>query len=144
MTIDSITNGYVIDHIKAGNAMKICQALGLDELTCPVAIIRNVTSSKMGKKDIIKIDEFIELNMDVLGYLDPEVTINIVKNGCIVEKKKLSLPDEIRDVIKCTNPRCITSVEPSLVHIFHLRDKEHRVYRCAYCEAAKTDTNSGL
>lgn len=136
MTVDSIQNGYVIDHIKAGTGMKIYQALGLNELSCSIAIIKNVTSSKMGKKDIIKIDELIDLNMDVLGYMDPEATINIVRNGKIAEKCHLELPNEIRDVIQCANPRCITAVEPSLVQVFHLTDKENRVYRCAYCEAA--------
>lgn len=142
MTVDSIQNGYVIDHIKAGTGMKIYQALGLDSLGCSIALIKNVTSSKMGKKDIIKIDELINLNMDVLGYIDPEATINIVRSGKIVEKRHLELPHEIRDIIKCANPRCITSVEPSLVQIFHLTDKENRVYRCAYCEAAAKNSAS--
>ncbi|MBR1540447.1 MAG: aspartate carbamoyltransferase regulatory subunit [Clostridia bacterium] len=136
MNIDSIKNGYVIDHIKAGNAMIIYDALGLRELDCQVAIISNAKSKKTGKKDIIKIDENIDLDLDKLGFLDPEVTVNIVKNDEIIEKKKLSLPEKIINVAKCKNPRCITSIERDLDQIFILTDKEKQVYRCKYCESS--------
>ena len=136
MNIDSIKNGYVIYHIKAGNAMIIYDALGLRELDCQVAIISNAKSKKTGKKDIIKIDENIDLDLDKLGFLDPEVTVNIVKNDEIIEKKKLSLPEKIINVAKCKNPRCITSIERDLDQIFILTDKEKQVYRCKYCESS--------
>ena len=135
MNIDSIINGYVIDHIKAGNGMKIYKDLNLDELDCPVAIIKNVKSNKIGKKDIIKIDDNIHLDIDVLGYIDPEITINIVKDGKIIKKYHPELPKEIVNVVKCKNPRCITSTEQELDHIFVLTDKENRIYRCKYCES---------
>ena len=136
MNIDSIKNGYVIDHIKAGNAMIIYDALGLRELDCQVAIISKAKSKKTGKKDIIKIDENIDLDLDKLGFLDPEVTVNIVKNDETIEKKKLSLPEKIINVAKCKNPRCITSIERDLDQIFILTDKEKQVYRCKYCESS--------
>ena len=135
MNIDSIKNGYVIDHIKAGNGMKIYKDLNLDELDCPVAIIKNVKSNKIGKKDIIKIDDNIHLNIDVLGYIDPDITINIVKDEVIIKKYHPELPKEIVNVVKCKNPRCITSTEQELDHIFVLTDKENRIYRCKYCES---------
>lgn len=135
MNIDSIKNGYVIDHIKAGNAMKIYKHLNLDELNCGVAIIKNVKSNKMDKKDIIKIDEDIILNTDVLGYIDPDITINIVKNSKIIEKYHPELPNKIVNIIKCKNPRCITTIEQELDQVFILTDKENRVYRCKYCES---------
>lgn len=134
MNIDSIQYGFVIDHIPAGKGMKLYEFLGLDELDCSVALIRNVGSDKLGKKDIIKIDADIEINFDIIGFIAPEVTVNIIKNGDIVEKKKMELPLELAGVISCKNPRCITTTEQELVHKFKLTDKENRVYRCIYCE----------
>ncbi len=134
MKIDSIQNGFVIDHISAGNGMKLYDLLGLDQLECSVAIIRNVNSKKMGKKDIIKVDAAISLNLDVIGYVDPSVTVNVIKDGVLVEKKTIERPELLTNVIKCKNPRCITSVEQELKHIFKLTDREHNVYRCLYCE----------
>ena len=135
MNIDSIKNGFVIDHIKAGKAMQVYEDLKLGELDCPVAIIKNVVSGKMGKKDIIKIDADIALDLDVLGYIAPDATVNVVKNSEIVEKMHLELPETVTNVIKCKNPRCITTTEQDIEHIFKLTDKENRVYRCIYCEA---------
>ena len=135
MTIDTIKNGYVIDHIKAGRSMEIYKYLGLDEMECTVAILKNVASAKMGKKDIIKIDELIELDLDVLGYIDSNITVNIVKDGKLFEKKHLELPETLENVITCKNPRCITSIEQEIVHTFKLVDREKKVYRCAYCDA---------
>lgn len=134
MNIDSITNGYVIDHIIAGRGMRIYELLGLDNLECPVAIIRNVNSHKRFKKDIIKIDEAIELNLDIIGYVDPGATINIIRDGRLIEKKVLELPETLTNVIKCKNPRCITTTEQELNHIFKLTDRDKGVYRCIYCE----------
>lgn len=135
MNVDSIKNGYVIDHIKAGQAMRIYQALELDNLDCSIAIIKNVNSVKMGKKDIIKIDELIDLNLDVLGYIDPNITINVIENGVKMRKVHPDLPQKMVGILKCKNPRCITSVESALPHIFNLTDPEKRVYRCIYCES---------
>lgn len=135
MTIDEIKNGIVIDHITAGLGMKIYSLLKLDKLECSVALINNTPSSKMGKKDIIKIDADIVLNTDILGYIDPDVTVNIIKNGKTVEKKRIALPEKLTNVIKCKNPRCITTTEQELPQIFKLTDKENRVYRCLYCES---------
>ena len=135
MTIDSIINGIVLDHIKVGKSMEVYRVLELSKLDCSVAIIKNVSSKKEGQKDIIKIDSLIDINLDVLGYIDPGITVNIVKDGKIVEKRKLSLPDMVTGVIKCKNPRCITSVEQELPQIFRLTDREKGVYRCVYCEA---------
>ena len=134
MNIDSIKNGIVIDHITAGNGMKLYQLLNLDELECSVAIIKNVGSSKTGKKDIIKIDADIKVDMDILGYVDPGVTINIIKDGKVFDKAKIELPETLTNVIICKNPRCITSTENEIKHIFKLSDKDNRVYRCVYCE----------
>lgn len=134
MNIDSIKNGIVIDHISAGNGMKLYQLLRLDELECSVAIIKNVGSSKTGKKDIIKIDADINIDMDILGYIDPDVTINIIKDGKVFKKAKIELPETLTNVIFCKNPRCITSTEHEIKHIFKLSDKENRIYRCVYCE----------
>lgn len=134
MNIDSIKNGIVIDHITAGRSMKIYRLLGLESLDCSVALIKNVTSRKTGKKDIIKIDSDFDVDTDILGYVDPGVTVNIIRDGTIAEKRTLELPTELTDVLKCKNPRCITSTEQELPHIFRLTDKEHRVYRCIYCE----------
>lgn len=135
MNIDSIKNGIVLDHIRAGQSMEIYHILELGELDCTVAIIKNVNSLKMGKKDIIKIDAELDLDLAVLGYIDPGITVNSIKNGEMVEKRHLRLPDEVRGVIKCKNPRCITSVEQDIEHVFRLRDRENRVYRCIYCES---------
>ncbi len=136
MLVNPIKDGIVLDHIKAGNAMEIYHALGLDELDCQVAIIKNCDSVKMGKKDILKINEHIDINLDVLGYLDPGITVNFIKDSKIYDRKHLELPVEIKDVIKCKNPRCITSVEQELSHIFKLSNREKGVYRCIYCEAS--------
>lgn len=134
MNIDSIKNGIVIDHITAGRSMKIYRLLGLESLDCSVALIKNVTSRKTGKKDIIKIDSDFDVDTDILGYVDPGVTVNIIRDGKIAEKRTLELPTELTDVLKCKNPRCITSTDQELPHIFRLTDREHRVYRCIYCE----------
>lgn len=135
MTIDEIKNGIVIDHITAGLGMKIYNLLKLQELECSVAFIKNAPSRKMGKKDIIKIDASIDLNTDILGYIDPDITVNIIKNGKNVEKKRIALPEKLTNVITCKNPRCISQTEQELPHIFTLTDKENRVYRCLYCES---------
>ena len=134
MTIDSIKNGIVIDHIAAGKAMALYQILGLDKLDCSVAILKNVVSGKLGKKDIIKIDRNLDLDWDIIGYVDPNITVNIIKDGRQVEKRQLKLPETIRGVIHCKNPRCITSIEQELPQVFKLTDREKRVYRCLYCE----------
>ena len=135
MNIDSIKNGYVIDHIEAGKGMEIYNLLRLDLLDCSVAIIKNANSSKMGKKDIIKIDASIDLDMDILGYVSPNATVDIIKNGELIEKKKMTLPDKLTNVIFCKNPRCITTTEQELPNIFNLTDRDKKIYRCAYCEA---------
>lgn len=135
MNIDSIKNGIVIDHIKAGKSLEIYHLLNLDKLDCSVAIIKNVNSRKMGKKDIIKIDSDIEIDLDTLGYIDPFITIDIIKDGKLFEKKHVELPNRITNVIHCKNPRCITTIEQELPHIFKLTDKENIVYRCLYCES---------
>ena len=134
MNIDSITNGFVIDHITAGRGMKLYDLLGLDNLDCYVAIIKNVASKKMGKKDIIKIDADIDIDIDVIGYVDPGTTVNIIKNCELVEKRTIELPEMLTNVIKCKNPRCITSTEQEINHVFKLTDKDNGVYRCIYCE----------
>ena len=134
MNIDSITNGIVIDHITAGNGMKLYELLGLSELDCSVAIIKNVTSGKMGRKDIIKVDADIPVNLDVIGFVDPGATINIIRDGVLIEKRNIEMPERLVNVIKCKNPRCITSCEQEIEHIFKLTDREHKVYRCIYCE----------
>ena len=134
MNIDSIKNGIVIDHITAGRGMELYHLLSLESLDCTVALIKNVGSRKMGRKDIIKIDADIDLSMDIIGYIDPDVTVNVIRGGVIVEKKKIALPMRLVDVIKCKNPRCITSTEQELSHIFRLTDPERRVYRCLWCE----------
>ena len=134
MNIDSIKRGIVIDHITAGKAMELYNILGLDKLDCTVAILKNVTSGKLGRKDIIKIDREMELDWDLIGYVDPTITVNIIRDERIVEKRCLSLPDRLVNVIHCKNPRCITSVEQELPQEFVLTDREKRVYRCIYCE----------
>lgn len=137
MNIDSIQNGVVIDHIQAGKSMDIYQYLHLGKLDCSVAIIKNARSERLGKKDIIKIDSPMEVDLDVLGYIDPDITVNVIRNGVRVEKKHLELPKRLTNIIRCKNPRCITVAESQLDSIFLLSDAEHQVYRCAYCEAAK-------
>lgn len=134
MNIDGVTTGIVLDHIKAGKSMQIYKYLGLDKLECSVAIIQNVRSSKYGKKDIIKIDDEIELDFDMLGYIDSNITVNRVKDGNLLEKEHLELPETITNVIQCKNPRCITSIEQEIDHVFKLVDKEKKIYRCAYCD----------
>ena len=134
MNVDAIKNGIVLDHIQAGRGMQIYHLLHLDTLSCPVAIIKNVQSKQLGKKDIIKIDADIPLDLDILGFIDHNITVNIIKDEKIVEKKELKLPKQIVNVIKCKNPRCITSIEQGLDHIFILADPEKEVYRCKYCE----------
>ncbi|MBE5804669.1 MAG: aspartate carbamoyltransferase regulatory subunit [Clostridiales bacterium] len=137
MNIDSIKRGIVLDHIKAGRSMDIYKSLHLDELECCVAIIKNVKSNAMGRKDIIKIDDDITIDLNVLGYIDPGITVNIIEDGVIVEKKHLELPERLTNVIRCKNPRCITSVEPELDQIFRLTDKTRQIYRCIYCDSEK-------
>ena len=134
MVIDAIHNGIVIDHIAAGTSMDLYDILGLGKLDCTVAILKNVPSQKLGRTDIIKIDQLLELDWDLLGYVDPNITVNIIRDDVRVEKRQLKLPERIRGVIRCRNPRCITSVERDLEHEFKLTDRENRVYRCIYCE----------
>lgn len=134
LNVDSLNKGVVIDHIHAGKAMEIYRYLNLDRLDCSVAIIKNARSHKMGRKDIIKIDENININLDVLGFIDPDITVNIINEGGLIEKRKLKLPEQVVNVIKCKNPRCITSVEQEIQHIFKLADAEKGIYRCVYCE----------
>ena len=134
MIIDAIKNGIVIDHIAAGKAMELYQILGLGNLDCSVAILKNVVSAKLGRKDIIKIDRNLDLDWDIIGYVDPNITVNIIKDDAVVEKKRLSLPKEIKNIVKCKNPRCITSIEQELDQIFVLTDEAREIYRCKYCE----------
>ena len=134
MNIDSIQNGIVIDHITAGRGMKLYELLHLEQLDCSVAILKNVHSQKQGKKDIIKIDADIPVNLDVIGYVDPGVTVNIIQGGVLVEKKRIDMPETLTNVIFCKNPRCITSCEQELKHVFKLTDRKNKVYRCLYCE----------
>lgn len=134
MNIDSIKNGIVIDHITAGKGMEIYKLLGLDGLDCSVALIKNVSSRKMGKKDIIKIDSDFDVDTDILGFVDPDVTVNIIKDGKTAEKKTIGLPERLTNVLTCKNPRCISATEQELPQIFKLTDRERRVYRCLYCE----------
>lgn len=137
MNIDAIKNGIVIDHIEAGKGMEVYNFLNLGELDCTVALIKNVSSKKTGKKDIIKIDANIDLNFEVLGYIAPEVTVNVIKNGETVQKVRPEPPIFLKNVIKCKNPRCITSVEQGLDQCFKLTDSG--VYRCIYCESKAKD-----
>lgn len=135
LNVSSLSEGFVLDHIQAGKSMEIYKYLNLDKLDCCVAIIKNASSSKMGKKDIIKIECPIdEIDLDILGFIDHNITVNIIEDEKIVEKKSLTLPKKIKNVIKCKNPRCITSVEHQLDHVFVLTDPENAVYRCEYCE----------
>lgn len=135
MTVNPIENGIVLDHITAGNGMRLYDILGLKELSCSVAIINNAKSRKMGKKDIIKIDDVIGLDFDIIGYVDPGVTVNVIRDGKNTKLEKIEPPETVKNVIKCKNPRCITTTEQELPHIFKLTDKENMVYRCIYCEA---------
>ena len=135
LNVGALREGYVLDHIKAGKAMTIYHDLKLDKLDCTVAIIKNARSNKKGKKDILKVEcDINTLNIDVLGFIDHNITVNVIKDGKIVEKRDLSLPKEIKNVIKCRNPRCITSIEQELPHIFVLADEKKEIYRCKYCE----------
>ena len=135
MIIGQIRDGIVLDHITAGKGMDIYKILGLSELDCTVAMIKNADSEKMGKKDIIKIGRVIDLDFAVLGYIDPGITVNIIRDGALAKRERLTLPDRITDVIRCKNPRCITSTEQELRHEFILTDRDKGVYRCVYCEA---------
>ena len=135
LNVGALHEGFVLDHIQAGKSMTIYSYLGLDKLDCTVAIIKTATSSKMGRKDIIQVECPIDmLDLDIIGFIDHNITVNIIKDGVIVQKKDLSLPKRIKNVIKCKNPRCITSIEQELDHIFVLTDPEKEIYRCKYCE----------
>ncbi len=135
MIIGQIKDGIVLDHITAGNGMILYNLLGLDDLDCQVALIQNAESVKMGKKDIIKVDKVIDINFDALGYVDPGVTVNIIKDGKLAKRQNIDIPEKIENIIKCKNPRCITTVEQELPNIFVLTEREDRVYRCLYCES---------
>lgn len=142
LNVGALNEGFVLDHIEAGKSMTIYHYLHLDKLDCTVAIIKNAVSNKMGRKDIIKVECPIDmLNLDILGFIDHNITVNIIQHGEIVEKKELTLPKKIVNVIKCKNPRCITSIEQELPHIFVLADEEKEIYRCKYCEE-KAGTSS--
>ena len=136
LNIGGLYQGVVIDHIQAGAAMKIYEYLNLDAIDACVAIIKNAKSNKMGKKDIIKIEGPNTLDLDMLAVMDPNITVNIIENDKIVEKRKLRMPERVTGIIKCTNPRCITSIEQEIVHSFKLTDSEKGLYRCIYCEQA--------
>ena len=135
MDISGVKNGIVIDHIKPGKSMEIYDLLGLGKIDNTVALIKNATSAKYGKKDIIKIDELMDLDYDVLGYIDSNITVNIVRDNRLDRKLHMELPEKLVNVAKCKNPRCITSVEQEIVHEFRLVDKEKKIYRCCYCDA---------
>ena len=135
MIIGKIEDGIVLDHIKAGEGMTLYKILGLDSLDCQVALIKNAESKKMGRKDILKIDQLIDVNLDAIGYVDPGITVNIIKNGKLVKRTHIDPSEEIVDIIKCKNPRCITTTEQELQHVFKLTDRENGVYRCIYCES---------
>ena len=134
MIIGSIVNGLVIDHIPAGRGMELYRYLKLDDMECEVALIKNAASEKYGKKDILKVNEVIDMDFDILGYIAPQITVNVIRNGERVQKIHPKLPETITDVLRCKNPRCITSVEQELPHVFKLTDREHGVYRCIYCD----------
>lgn len=139
LNVGKIEEGFVLDHIEAGGSLNIYEHLGLDKLDCTVAIIKNARSNKMGKKDILKVECDLDmLNLDILAFIDHNITVNVIKSGDIVEKKVLVLPGEIRNVIRCHNPRCITSIEQELPHVFYLADPEKEIYRCKYCEEKYT------
>ena len=135
MIIGKIEDGIVLDHIKAGEGMTLYKILGLDSLDCQVALIKNAESKKMGRKDILKIDQLIDVNLDAIGYVDPGITVNIIINGKLFKRTHIDPPEEIVDIIKCKNPRCITTTEQELQHVFKLTDRENGVYRCIYCES---------
>ena len=135
MKIDAIKNGIVIDHIEAGCGMQIYQMLGMDKLSCPVALLRNVPSKKLGHKDIIKVDGELDIDLDILGYFSPNVTVNFIRDGKLVDKRHIDLPTRITDLLRCKNPRCITTTEQDIHHIFRLADPDKRTYRCIYCDA---------
>ena len=135
MIIGAIENGLVLDHITAGRGMELYRILGLDTLDCEVALIKNAQSVKMGRKDIIKVDRLIDVNLDAIGYVDPGITVNVIQDGKLVERKHIAKPDTITNVIKCNNPRCITTVEQEIPHVFKLVDRDAGVYRCIYCES---------
>ena len=134
MRVDSVKQGIVIDHITAGKSMQIYQMLGLDALECTVAILKNVPSHRMGRKDIIKIDTDLDLDLDVLGYISPTITVDVIRNGTVAEKKHIELPEKLTDIIKCKNPRCITTTEQEIHHIFRRTNREKREYRCSDCD----------
>jgi len=134
MNIDAIQNGIVIDHITAGRGMRLYELLGLEKLDCSVALIKNVHSEKMGRKDIIKIDAAIPVNLDVIGYVDPGVSVNVIRDGKLAEKRRIDMPQRLTNVLFCKNPRCICAVEQELDHVFLLTDRKNKVYRCLYCE----------
>lgn len=135
MEVTPLVNGIVLDHINAGLGIELYNILKLGELTCQVALILNADSKKLGKKDIIKIGEVIDLDFTVLGYIDPGITVNVIRDEKVVKREKLELPEKVFDVIRCKNPRCITSCEQEIRHIFKLTDRDARVYRCIYCES---------
>ena len=139
MNITSIANGVVLDHIPAGLGLRLYELLSLGDLDCPVVLLRNAPSKKLGKKDIIKVDADIKIDFQIVGYVAPSATVNIIADGKIVEKKALDLPETLVNVIKCKNPRCITTTEQEIEHIFKLTDKENGVYRCIYCETRATE-----
>lgn len=135
LNIGGISEGFVLDHINAGKSLEIYRYLKLDKLDCTVAIIKNAKSNKMGRKDILKVEcDINDINLDILGFVDHNITINVIKDSTIIEKRSLSLPKEIHNIIKCKNPRCITSIEQELEQVFFLADKEKEIYRCKYCE----------
>ena len=142
MIIGQIRDGIVLDHITAGKGMDIYRILGLDKLECTVAMIKNADSEKMGKKDIIKIGEVIDLDFTVLGYIDPGITVNIIRDGARVKRERISLPETVKNIIRCKNPRCITSCEQELDHVFRLSNAEKRVYRCIYCDTVARNDGS--
>ncbi len=143
LTIGKIEEGFVLDHIRAGRAMKIYHYLGLDKLDCPVAIIKNARSGELGKKDILKVECDIEsLNLDALAFIDRNITVNVIKNGQIIEKRSLKLPKELRGIVRCANPRCISTVERGLPHIFYLADEVSGTYRCRYCDEKYEESDS--
>ncbi len=134
MNVDAIKNGIVIDHIQAGEGMKIYKFLNLETYGCPVALMMNVTSRQMGHKDIIKVDGELGVDLNVLGFIDPGITIDVIENEVCVRKYHPELPTEIREIVRCKNPRCITTVEQELPQIFRLSDRKNKVYRCVYCD----------
>ena len=135
MIIGKIENGLLLDHIKAGQGMKLYEVLGLDKLDCQVALIKNADSEKMGKKDIIKIDQLIDVDIDAIGFVDPGITVNTIKDGKLAKRTHIEMPEKIEGFVKCKNPRCITTIEQELPHKFVLTDREKGVYRCIYCES---------